>query len=265
MEHPAARARQGADEDARPLVTRASSIPEGKELAPPERPAMGRRGRPEGTHHNLREDILDAAEFQFATFGFAGTTLRDIAARIDIAQGLISYYFSSKQQLFEAVFLRRSTKIADARTAAVRALRASDRRPTVDALVLAFLRPTFELRDTPGGRAFIHLQARLHTEPPEISYALRNDAYDASTQEFIDALCVAMPALPRTDVYWRVTLMVGAYLYAFSDTHRLDQLAPGVCSTGDASEALRQISAFVTSGLTATATPSAEEPPPGIF
>jgi hypothetical protein len=38
-------------------------------------------------------------------------------------------------------------------------------------------------------------------------------------------------------------------MYAFSDTHRLEQLAKGVCNPEDANEILAQITEFVTGGL----------------
>jgi hypothetical protein len=95
----------------------------------------------------------------------------------------------------------------------------------------------------------MRLQARLHTEPPEISYKLRNEAYDTSTRAFGAALAEALPHLSEKDVYWRITLMIGAYLYAFSDTHRLEEMAPGVCDLDDNDEILKAISSFVTGGM----------------
>lgn len=230
----------------------------GRRGRPPKVPVVARTapGRPEGNQHNIRERILDAAEVEFAALGYAGTTLREVAARAKVTQALINYYFSSKHQLFEDVFLRRGKKVSDDRLARLEALRTAGTTASVEDIVHAFLQPTLALRGTPGGRAFIRLQARLHTEPPEISYRLRNEAYDASTQAFVDALCLALPELPRADVYWRVTLMIGAYLYAFSDTHRLDELAHGICRPGDAQETMRQIGTFVAGGLLAPAAAS---------
>src|SRR5690606_5141241 len=113
------------------------------------------------------------------------------------------------------------------------------------------------LRTTPEGRAFIRLQARLHTEPPEISYPLRNDAYDVSTRDYVDAVCSALPHLSQKDAFWRITLVVGAYLYAFSDTHRLEQLSLGICNPEDSEEILNQATAFIVGGLEA---PSIDAP-----
>ncbi|ARP92280.1 TetR family transcriptional regulator [Bordetella genomosp. 9] len=215
--------------------------------------AHGRPGRPEGANGNLREKILDAAESRFADLGYAGTTLRDVAEKAKVTQALISYYFGSKHGLYEAVFLRRGRKISDERMERLQALQEGKRRPAIRDIVRAFLEPTLALRRTAKGRAFIRLQARLHTEPPEISYKLRNEAYDASTRAYVEAIGRARPDLNARDVYWRVTLMVGAYMYAFSDTHRLEELAKGVCNPEDPQEIMDQITAFVVGGLEAAA------------
>ncbi|ORU94753.1 MAG: TetR family transcriptional regulator [Cycloclasticus sp. symbiont of Poecilosclerida sp. M] len=46
-----------------------------------------------------RGAILDAAAFLFSQHGYKGTTLRDIAAALDMKAGSIYYHFSSKEEL----------------------------------------------------------------------------------------------------------------------------------------------------------------------
>jgi AcrR family transcriptional regulator len=207
-------------------------------------------GRPEGLS-KLRDEILDAAEAIFADLGYAGTTLREVADRARVTQALINYYFGSKYGVFEEVFLRRGRKISDERLEGLTALRSSGAPLTVAAIVRAFLTPTLAMRATVEGRAFLRLQARLHTEPPEISYKIRNEAYDHSTREFASAFGEALPSLSGKEIYWRLTLIIGAYMYAVSDTHRLDELAPELCDPNDADEVLAMISAFATAGMSA--------------
>jgi len=209
-------------------------------------------GRPEGTS-NVRDEILDAAEIEFANLGYAGTSLRNVADRAQVTQALISYYFGSKYGLFEAVFLRRGRQIADERVQRLEALRRSGTPLAVWDIVYAFLKPALSMRGTAAGRTFMRLQARLHTEPPEISYRLRNEAYDVSTRIFTAALREALPHLAEKDVHWRMTLMIGAYLYAFSDTHRLEEMAPGICDPNDPDEIMTAITSFVTAGMLAPA------------
>jgi AcrR family transcriptional regulator len=215
----------------------------------PKKPRKG-PGRPEG-ESKLKDAILDASEAIFADLGYAGTTLRVVAAKAHVTQALISYYFGTKYGLFEAVFMRRGRAIGEQRVHNLQALRAGGKAPTLRQIVRAFLTPTLELRGTPAGRDFLRLQARLHTEPPEISYRLRNEAYDSSTRLYVEALRTAVPSLSLKDAYWRMTLMVGAYMYVFSDTHRLEELAPGVCDPEDPQEIIDQITTFVVAGFRA--------------
>ncbi|MDM0085118.1 TetR family transcriptional regulator [Variovorax sp. J31P179] len=207
-------------------------------------------GRPEGTSE-VRAEILDAAEDVFSTLGYAGTSLREVAEKAKVTQALISYYFGSKFGLFEQVFLRRSAPISEER---IERLEALQQRGKADAkeIVRAFLLPTVSLRNSPQGRAFLRLQARLHTEPPEISYDLRTQAYGDSTRLYVEALRAALPKLGELDAYWRVTMMIGTYLYAFSDTHRMEEMAPsGVYDPADAESLIDQVTRFVVGGFEA--------------
>jgi AcrR family transcriptional regulator len=213
----------------------------------------GTLGRPAGATENQKESILDAAEVDFSHHGYAGTTLREVAVSCGVTQALITYYFGTKQQLFEEVFLRRATKISADRVQLLKEMEARGANMDVAEIVRAFLKPIMALRATVSGRAFIRLQARLHTEPPEVSYKLRSMAYSESTGVYVDALRRVLPGLPEKDLYWRVTLMIGAYLYAFSDSHRLEVLAKDICNPADGVEVLDQLTSFVVGGLQAVA------------
>ena len=213
-----------------------------------------RPGRPEGTGDNASERILDAAEEEFALTGYAGTSLRTIADKAAVTQALISYYFGSKYELYEAVFIRRGRQVSDERMARLQALQAEGREIGAEELVRAFLEPTMAQRATEGGRRFLRLQARLHTEPAEISYKLRKDAYDASTRAYVEMLQRMFPDMPARDLFWRVALMVGAYMYIFSDSHRLEELSQDICNPEDAEEVIAELTAFVTGGILAPPT-----------
>jgi len=209
-----------------------------------------RPGRPEGTSA-VRDEIMDAAEVQFAELGYAGTSLREVAAATNVTQALISYYFGSKYGLFEETFLRRGQVISKHRDELLEALLAKG-KPKVREIVHAFLSPTLALRSMPQGRSFLRLQARLHTEPPEISYKVRTAAYGSSTQRYVDALRLALPQMAELDAYWRVTLMVGTYLYAFSDTHRMEEMTPkGLYDPDDTEALIDQVTRFVVGGFQA--------------
>ncbi len=210
-----------------------------------------RPGRPEGTGDNASERILDAAETEFSQNGYSETSLRIIARQAGVTQALLSYYFGSKQGLYESVFMRRSQAIVQEREESLAELFSRKKTPQVEDVVRAFLKPTVVLRETEEGRRFLRLQARLHTEPLEVAYKLREAAYTSSTKKYIEALARVCPELSDKDVHWKMVLMIGAYLYAFSDNHRLDEIAPNICDLKDTEEILEQITKFVSAGIKA--------------
>ncbi|WP_375001708.1 TetR family transcriptional regulator [Aeromicrobium sp. CTD01-1L150] len=65
--------------------------------------ARRRRGRPTGADVADRRDaLLQAAREQFAAKGFAGASLRSIAAQAGVDASLVGHYFGDKQGLFIA-------------------------------------------------------------------------------------------------------------------------------------------------------------------
>lgn len=211
-------------------------------------------GRPGGTS-TVRESILANAERMFADRGYAGTTLREIADASRVTQALINYYFGSKFALFQEVYLRRAVEVARERLINLENLEqleaVTGEPPAVEDVVRAFLEPTLALRATPEGRNFLRLQSRLHTEPPHLSYKLRTEAYDRSTRDYVRLLRKVRPELSALDAYWRVTMMIGTYLYAFSDTHRMEELAGSDYDPTDSASVLEQVTRFLAGGLQA--------------
>ena len=60
-------------------------------------------GRDAHARRDRREEILQASLHLFATKGFHGTSMRDIARSADITEGLIYHYFENKRDLFRAI------------------------------------------------------------------------------------------------------------------------------------------------------------------
>ncbi|HAK72354.1 MAG TPA: TetR/AcrR family transcriptional regulator, partial [Sporomusaceae bacterium] len=51
-------------------------------------------------------EILDTAEQLFSDKGYRGTTISDIAKTMGTAQGMLYYYFKSKEEILEALINR---------------------------------------------------------------------------------------------------------------------------------------------------------------
>lgn len=62
---------------------------------------------------NRRRALLDKAEFLFAEHGFEGTSIRDLAKEAGMNLAMISYYFGSKEKLFEALVEDRSSSLLE--------------------------------------------------------------------------------------------------------------------------------------------------------
>ncbi len=94
----------------------AMSVPEPRNLAddtPLERAGASTQPRGGCSHQprvrdagRSREAILEAAERQFASRGFDRASLQDIAAAAGLSRGTPSYFFGSKESLYEAVLGR---------------------------------------------------------------------------------------------------------------------------------------------------------------
>lgn len=60
------------------------------------------------SYNEKQVQIMEAAEMLFAEKGFNGTSVRDIAEKAGVNLAMISYYFGSKDKLFEALFMYRA-------------------------------------------------------------------------------------------------------------------------------------------------------------
>lgn len=217
------------------------------------RPVKERRspGRPSGGEE-LRVEILNRAEIAFSEHGFVGAKLRDIATAAGVNQGLIRYYFGSKEDLFDEVFKRRGSVIAGARHVLLDELLALPQPPTVEALVRAYLKPQWDMKHSDaGGAAFVRLQARLHSEPEEHAKRLRSAVYDASVKRYIQALSEILPHLSKDVISIRMAFLVGTYMFMLNDLGRLSDLTDGQIREIGRDPMLDHLTAFLSAGLTA--------------
>jgi AcrR family transcriptional regulator len=76
-----------------------------------EHDTMARRAALPGV--DRRQHILEAALDVFAEHGFEGATTKEIATRADVTQGLIYFYFPSKEDLFFAAFDYQAAQLAE--------------------------------------------------------------------------------------------------------------------------------------------------------
>lgn len=222
-------------------------------LSKPRRP-----GRPTGVsdvESGRREKILDVAEGVFAEYGYGPTSLREIASRASVNPALIAYYFGSKERLFETVFKRRGTQIAQRWDELLDELQARPQPPTVEELLRAYLTAEFEMkRSGEAGHRFVRLQARVHDETDAMHFRLRREVYDVATRRYLAALERALPEVDPADIYWRMMFIIGAFLYMMAGVDRLDDLSGGRYVSDDINELVERLTTFVVGGMVSPST-----------
>lgn len=108
----------------------------------PKRRTERRTGRRAG-NQPTRDTILTAARARFASQGYAGTTIRAVAADAGVDPALVAHYFGSKAKLFAT-----SVNLPVAPDALIAAI--VDR--PLDAVGEAILRTILSITDEPGSR-----------------------------------------------------------------------------------------------------------------
>jgi len=222
------------------------------------RPVAIAQPSPPRRRGDTRQRILNAAEQLFADKGYDACTLRDVAQKAKVNQGMIHYFFKSKETLFREAYVQRGQEIADERMRRLDAAEAeaAGQPVAVERLVEMFLRPAFDVgMRGAGGRAFVRILARLHLDASRFVDHIRGSVYDESSHRFVAALARSLPHLSADEIAWRFVFMLGTYQYALADTGRLEVISGKRCVGKDFEEAYRQMLPYITAGLRSASPP----------
>ncbi|WP_237064809.1 TetR/AcrR family transcriptional regulator [Microbulbifer guangxiensis] len=199
-----------------------------------------------------REKILDAAEELFATSGFDGVTLRQIARQAGVDVALTSYYFGPKLQLFDAVLRRRGEILNKARLDALRSAEeeAAPNPPSIEKVIEAFLRPLEIAQESEdrGWRNYCALIAYVNNSPVW-GKKMIGKHFDKLVREFTAAMQRCFPDAPARDIFWCYHNLSGALSLTFADTGRIDILSGGACESHDFKSAYDRMIPFMAAGF----------------
>lgn len=124
---------------------------------------------------NNREHVLKVATKLISEKGFDGASTRDIAQTAKVSQGMINYYFGSKENLLKEILMNYSTQI----NAVVSDLKNSNKKG-LDFLKLAlvrFFKIAFENRDLArimNVEEMMELRQELITKNDEVANIVNN-------------------------------------------------------------------------------------------
>lgn len=237
---------------ARKEASRAVGRPKKGPVAPNAGEAPRKLGRKShSTEANNRDLIIDSAEQLFADHGYLGTSLQEVARLSNVTQALITYYFGTKQNLYAEVYHRRAETLRQRRMELLDRLRASKRRPSLREIVHAYVQPQFEMRRaSKGGMNFARLQARLASEPQDITGPLRQKVYDQTLRAFMKEMERAVGESAASEIGWATNFLIALILYMLRDIDRLGEISQGQFHARDDDETVLKIVDFVVGGIT---------------
>ncbi len=209
---------------------------------------------PDDIKTDRRTAILDAAEAQFAHRGYDGVNLRAIAREAGVDVALASYHFGKKEDLFDAVLMRRADVLNHLRlTALTDAMaKASPAAPSVEAIVRAYLGPLLRGPHVsePGWKHYYALIAYVNNST-EWGGKVMTQFFDPLIRRFIDALRMSLAPVDEKSLFWAYHCFSGALTLTFAQTGRIDQLSKGLCHSEDLDDAYEHVVQFITAGFEA--------------
>src|SRR5690606_32825861 len=188
--------------------------------------------------------IMDTAEDLFATRGFHGVSLRDIAKAAGIHVGSISYHFASKEGLLLEIYRRHCRPMNQRRAELLReAERIGDPDQRLEAILRAYILPAFSSgADLAGGGArFTRLRAMMSAEGNEAVKEVIASTFDTTSHALNDAIGRCLPDLPRSIITWRCHFLLGGLYYTLVNPERVTRLSRGEAKGDDLDEAVDQL------------------------
>ena len=166
------------------------------------------------------QKIIESAEQIFAVKGYDGASIREITALAKVNLAAIHYHFGSKEKLLQIVLNRKLEWLNKRRLKALTDLEKNSKfKPLKPSQILeAFFGTLLDMFDEKdyGGEMFLRLLARSSLEPGCLISSISHGHNNVVVEKFRDALYLALPNVPKSEIVWRFQFMVGATSYAIS-------------------------------------------------
>lgn len=191
--------------------------------------------------------IFHAAEALVSEQGFDAVSTRDIVAKAGVNIAAVNYHYGTKHRLLLEIFRIRATELNRERSQLLRV--AMEERPGDARAILHALVEPATLWISDERRVALRFLNRARSEGPlEVRETIRTDV--RHLRRFVDALALALPAMPREDLLWRFHFALGVLHYNQSaDYERLAILSDGACAPDDRVALLRRLVDFIAGGF----------------
>jgi len=174
---------------------------------------------------NTAQKLLDASELLFAEYGYEGTALRPIAEAAGEHVGLMTYYFKTKEQLFDTVVHRRAAEMHRQRLAALKEVSFEARTPLqlIRAIIWAYCGPMIKARlgDSIQWKAHVRIMAGLMNQKRWVPLIRKH--YDPCAAVFLEHYRRALPEVNFDSLLNAASFVTSNMLYVCSFTDRFGE------------------------------------------
>ncbi|MGI5310462.1 TetR/AcrR family transcriptional regulator [Rheinheimera sp. WS51] len=176
---------------------------------------------------NTQQKILDAAQSLFAETGFNGTSLRQITSLAEVNLAAVNYHFGSKKELIQAVLQRYLVTLMPRLEQEFAILLQADAPVSLSKVLSVFVRPLLELEQVyPNGtRIFLQLLGRSYTDVQGHLRWFFNQNYGAVLGQLTKLMQQACPALPPSELFWRLHFSLGTIVFTMASNEALTEIA----------------------------------------
>ena len=177
------------------------------------------------TSINTQEQILNVAEQLFAENGFAGTSLRSVIREANVNLSAVHYHFGSKEELFRAAIARIAQPVVAGQLKRLAKCEAKNETPAIEAVLEAFLTPALEVVLNSGDRSIncARFMGRCRVEPDSIR-EIAEQKFEGSQKAFLDAFGRSLPDFSRTELTWKLDLVIATLLRVLTEARKPDAL-----------------------------------------
>jgi AcrR family transcriptional regulator len=174
---------------------------------------------------NTQQRLLDAAELSFAEYGYEGTSLRTIAKAAGEHVGLTTYYFKTKDQLFDSVVQRRAVEMHRLRLASLKQIgfEAHTPRQLIRAIIWAYAGPMIKARsgNSVQWQAHVRIMASLMNQKRWVPLIRKH--YDPCVAVFLEHYRRALPEVNFDSLLNAFSFVSSIMLYVCSYTDRFGE------------------------------------------
>ena len=176
---------------------------------------------------STQHKILDAAQSLFAETGFNDTSLRQITSLAEVNLASVNYHFGSKKELIQAVLQRYLLVLMPRLDQEFIRLLASQQPNSISQVLSVFVKPLLELNKVHqnGTRIFLQLLGRGYTDVQGHLRWFFNHNYGAVLDKLVLLVQQACPALPPSELFWRLHFSLGTVVFTMASNEALAETA----------------------------------------